>query len=78
VLEGTYGCGIAGSGTTRGKFDIPRAPNQDLGLKESCHKAQDGKVLQNSMEQPYHRRSCRSGFTTLPPTPLLEQPAEVC
>jgi hypothetical protein len=57
VLEGTHGCGIARSGTARGRFDIPRAPNQDLGSKQSCYKVQDDHVLQDSMDQPYHRRS---------------------
>jgi hypothetical protein len=41
VLEGTRGCGITGSGTTRVRFDISRALGQDLELKEPCHKAQD-------------------------------------
>jgi hypothetical protein len=36
VLEGTRGCGIIGSGTTRVRFDISRAPDQDLRSKESC------------------------------------------
>jgi hypothetical protein len=57
VLEGTCGCGVVRSDTARGRFDIPWAPDQDLGWKESCYKAQDDQVLQYSMEQPYHRRS---------------------
>jgi hypothetical protein len=40
VFEGTRGCCIAGSGTTRHGLDISRTSNQDLGPKESCHKAQ--------------------------------------
>jgi hypothetical protein len=47
VLEGTHGCGIAGSGTARGRFDISRASDQDFGSKESRHKAQDNQVLQD-------------------------------
>jgi hypothetical protein len=57
VLEGTRGCCIAGSGTTRHGFDISRTSDHDLGPKESCHKAQDDQVLQDTMEQPYGRRS---------------------
>jgi hypothetical protein len=53
VLEDTRGCCITESGTARGRFDISRASNQDLGSKESCHKAQDNQVLQNLLEQPY-------------------------
>jgi hypothetical protein len=45
VLEGTHGCYIAGSGTTRNRLDISRIFDQDLGSKESCHKAQDDQVL---------------------------------
>jgi hypothetical protein len=45
------------SGTTRGRLDVSRAPDQDLGSKESCYKAQDNQVLQNSMEQSYYGRS---------------------
>jgi hypothetical protein len=41
----------------QGRFDIPRAPNQDLRSKESCHEVQGDQVLQGSMEQPYYRRS---------------------
>jgi hypothetical protein len=57
VLKGTRECGITGGGTTRVRFDISRAPDQDLGSKESCHKAEDDQVLQDPMEQPYGRRS---------------------
>jgi hypothetical protein len=57
VLEDTRGCGITGSGTTRVRFDISSAPDQDLGSKESCHKAKDDQVLQDPMEQSYGRRS---------------------
>jgi hypothetical protein len=57
VLEGTRGCGISGSGTTRVRFDMSRAPDQDLRSKESCHKVEDDQVLQDPMEQPYDRRS---------------------
>jgi hypothetical protein len=57
VLEGTRGCGIIGSDTARVRFDISRAPDQDLGSKESCHKAEDDQVVQDPMEQPYSRRS---------------------
>jgi hypothetical protein len=57
VLEGTRGYCIAGSGTTRHEFDISRTSDQDLGPKESCHKAQDDQVLKDPMEQPYGRRS---------------------
>jgi hypothetical protein len=38
-------------------FYISRTSDQDLGPKESCHKAQDDQVLQDPMEQPYGRRS---------------------
>jgi hypothetical protein len=41
----------------RVRFDISRAPDQDLGSKESCHEAEDDQVLQVLMEQPYGRRS---------------------
>jgi hypothetical protein len=57
VLEGTRGFGITGSGTARGRFDISRAPDQDLGSKELCHKVEDDQVLQDPLEQPYCRRS---------------------
>jgi hypothetical protein len=57
VFEGTHRCCIAGSGAARHGFDISRTSDQDLGPKESCHKAQDDKVLQDPMEQPYGRRS---------------------
>jgi hypothetical protein len=57
VLHGTRGCGIIGSGTTRVRFDISRAPDQDLGSKESCHEAEDDQVLQDPMEQPHGRRN---------------------
>jgi hypothetical protein len=57
VFEGTCGCCIARSGTTRDGFDISRTSDQDLGPKESGHKTQDDQVLQDSMKQPYGRRS---------------------
>jgi hypothetical protein len=50
VLEGTHGCCIAGSHTAQSRFDLPRAPDQDLGLKGSCDYAQDRQLLQDSME----------------------------
>jgi hypothetical protein len=56
-FEGTRGCCIARSGTTRDGLDISRTSDQDLGLKESGHKTQDDQVLQDPMEQPYGRRS---------------------
>jgi hypothetical protein len=57
VLEDTHGYGITESDIARVKFDISRAPDQDLGSKESCHKAEDDELLQDPMEQPYGRRS---------------------
>jgi hypothetical protein len=57
VFEGTRGCCIVGSGTTRDGFDISQTSDQDLGSKESGHKMQDDQVLQDPMEQPYGRRS---------------------
>jgi hypothetical protein len=57
VLEGTHGCCIAESGTTRGRLDVSQAPDQDLGSKESCYKVQDDQVFQDSIEQLYYRRS---------------------
>jgi hypothetical protein len=52
VLECICECCIIRSGTARGRFNIYRAPDQDLGSKESCHKAQDDQDLQDTMEQP--------------------------
>jgi hypothetical protein len=57
VFEGTRGCCIAESGTTRDRCDISWTSDQDLGPKESCHKAQDDQILQDPMEQPHRRRS---------------------
>jgi hypothetical protein len=57
VFEGTHGCYIARSGTTRDRLDISWTSDQVLGLKESCHKVQDDQVLQDPMEQPHYRRS---------------------
>jgi hypothetical protein len=45
VFEGTHGCYIIESGTTRSRLDISWTSDQDLGPKESCHKAQDNQVL---------------------------------
>jgi hypothetical protein len=45
MLEGTCGFCITGSGTTRSRLDISQTSDQDLGPKESCHKAQDNQVL---------------------------------
>jgi hypothetical protein len=56
VPEGTRGCYITRSGTTPGRLDVSRASDQDLRSKESCHKAQDDQVFQDSMKQPYCRR----------------------
>jgi hypothetical protein len=56
VLEGTRGCGITESDTAQVRFDISRAPDQDLGSKESCHKVEDDQVLQDPTEQPYGTR----------------------
>jgi hypothetical protein len=57
VFEATRGYCINESGTARHEFDISRTSDQDLGPKESYHKAQDDKILQDPMEQPYGRRS---------------------
>jgi hypothetical protein len=57
VLEDTHQYCIAGSGTSRGRFNISRVPDQDLESKESCQKAQDDQVFQDPMEQPYCIRS---------------------
>jgi hypothetical protein len=57
VLEGTRGCCIAGSDTTRNRLDISQTSDQDVEQKESCHKAQDDQVLQGPVKQPYGRRS---------------------
>jgi hypothetical protein len=70
VFEGTRGCYIAGSGTPRDRLDISRTSDQDLGQKESCHKVQDGQVLQGPMEQPHGRRSNmgKQGFSPFSPS----------
>jgi hypothetical protein len=57
VFEGTRGCCIVRSGTTRDGLDISRTSDQYLGPKESGHNTKDDQVLQDLMEQPYGRRS---------------------
>jgi hypothetical protein len=56
-LKTTVDIVFTGSGNARYGFDISRTSDQDLGPKESCHKAQDDQFLQDPMEQPYRRRS---------------------
>jgi hypothetical protein len=69
VFEGTHGRRIAESGTTRDGLDISRTSAQDLGPKESCHKAQDDQVLQDPMQQSYERRSNMAEWRISPFSP---------
>jgi hypothetical protein len=49
VFDGTRGCGISWSDITRDGLDLPRASNQSLGSKGSCHKVQKSSIKCNGV-----------------------------
>jgi hypothetical protein len=50
VFEGTRGCCIARSGTTRDRHEISRTSDQVLGPIKSCHKAQDEATMRKKKQ----------------------------